>query len=66
MNGHLRSSDVQLKADVRHTWGDDVTMGVTYKTDISDVAVAANMVKLQLLKKIKWIKLLLRNSSNLE
>ena len=46
VTGHLRSSDVQLKADVRHTWGDDVTVGVTYKTDISDVAVAANMVKI--------------------
>ena len=46
VTGHLRWSDVELKADVRHTWGDDVTMGVTYKTDISDVAVAANMVKI--------------------
>jgi hypothetical protein len=45
-NGHLRSGDVQLKADVYHTWGDDISMGVTYKTDISDLAVAANLVRI--------------------
>ena len=44
-SGHLRSSDVDVNVKVRHTWGDDIVGGVTYKNDISDVAVGANFVR---------------------
>jgi hypothetical protein len=44
--GHLRSGDVDLKANARHTWGDDIIMGVTYKSDKSDAVVGANFVRI--------------------
>ena len=45
--GHLRSGDVELQANARHTWGDDITMGVAYKYDKSDAAAGANLVRIK-------------------
>ncbi len=44
-SGHLRSGDVDLQANARHTWGDDVAIGVTFKSDKSDAAIGANLVR---------------------
>ncbi len=42
--GHVRSGDVNVDAKIRHTWGDDVTLGVNYKNDILNIGGGANLV----------------------
>ena len=42
--GHVRSGDIDVDAKMSHTWGDDVTVGISYKNENSDMGAGASLV----------------------
>ena len=43
-SGHLRPNDVDVDANVRHSWGDDIIITVNYKNDASEMGAGASLV----------------------